>query len=131
MDVLDSCGHIGVVAEERVPEPTLEEMPDPVMSTIEALRMYTLDVSKRLTEVAFVVLDHEVNVVCHQAVGMEVATKALSGFSKKPQKRPAVFVVEKDRKPVVASCGDVVIAAGWVDSQWSRHSTTVRKACDI
>lgn len=55
-------------------------MAGPVVPPIEALRMHSFHVAKRLAQVSLVILDDQVDVVRHQAIGVEVTAKPISGL---------------------------------------------------
>jgi len=99
-----------VVANDLGVEALLEEVPDAVVTLVEALCVDAVEAVHSQRDVLERRLDDEVEVVVHQAVHVHGPTEARRGLLHEPQPPAAVGIVEDDRHPRDAANGEVVKA---------------------
>ena len=78
------------------------------MLIVESLGVGAVDLPERLAQLSSMVLQGDVNVVRHEAEGMDGTVIAACCISQHPEKDPSINVVDEDRPPVIASGCDVV-----------------------
>jgi hypothetical protein len=111
-----------VVANDLGVEALLVEMPDAVVSLVEALRVDAVEAVHSQRDVFERRLDDQVEVVVEQAVDVDDPAEARRRFPHESQPAPPVDVVEDDRHLGDAANGEVVDALGRQDAAWkARH----------
>jgi len=95
-EVLVAIDHPGV-------EPTLEQMPDPVVSAVESLCVESVQPLHPIREIRLNRLEHEVEVVVEQDPGMQDPVEATRCLVQRSPPPGAVDVVEHDPPPFDAS----------------------------
>ena len=76
------------------------------------------------------ILDDKMNMIRHQAEGVELGRKAIARLSDESEKRRPIRIVDEYRLSIISSRSHVVEPAGWMNPEWSRHSSTIRMPCD-
>ena len=83
-------------------EAALQEMPDPLVPTIERLRVDAIEKLHPTRQVGIRRLDEQVIVVAHQAVGMADPAVPHNHIAQHLQKPVAILIVEEDSLQRVA-----------------------------
>jgi hypothetical protein len=107
---------------------TLEEVADPIVPAVEALRVDSVQLPHPARQVRLRSLDDEVVVVRHQAIGVARPAVLPDDITEDTEERPTVTVVEEDRLAGIAPCGDVVESARKLDTEWPCHGPDARKS---
>jgi hypothetical protein len=112
--------HLGPVAPP-------EKMVDPTVALVEGACVAAVQISHPLVEVRFGRLHNEVEVIAHQAGGVDLPAVAFLDPAEQPQQETAVVVIEDDRAVVVAAGDDVVHRSGFEVAVRSAHGTTLAR----
>jgi len=107
--------------DEDGAEPPLEEVADPLVPSVEPLRIVAVEALHSGREVAPRRAEDEVVVVVHQAVGVAEPAEADDHEAQHVQEVAPVDVPTEDRLPVDATRHDVVERVGVGDSRQPRH----------
>src|SRR6266516_119189 len=91
------------------------------VAQVEPLRVRAVEELHPLRDVRLGGLDHQVEVVRHQAVGVAAPLETLDHGRENLQKAPVVRLVAKDLLPAIASGSDVVEASGELGTKWAGH----------
>lgn len=96
-------------------------MANPPMATIERLRVDAVQLAHGFRQIAFRRFHHQVEVVIHQAVGMQEETKPGDHARQHSQKVLPVLVIEKDVLLDITTGGNVIQRPREFDAKWSSH----------
>jgi len=105
-------------------EAPLKQMANAVVAGVEALRVDPREPVHSLREPRQPRLDDQVNVVAHQAVGVQAPAEAANRLVEELHERRTVDVVPEDQPSLDAAAGDVVDASLWQDvarATWHRR----------
>jgi hypothetical protein len=98
-----------ICAYEPRSEACLEDVAAPwQVALVEQLRVATVEIAHPHAEIRGGGLDHEVEVVLHEAVAEAVPIVFLHGVPKQPKEGASILGVEEDRAAVVSSLPYVV-----------------------
>jgi hypothetical protein len=110
---------------------TAKEMARETVTAIELLRIGAQEPLHPGTQVAARSLYHQVKVIAHQAIGMNLPSRALAGTLDNLEKQSPIHVIPNDRLPPIASAQDMVNRAGIFYPQWSGHDAKVIRIGDL
>jgi hypothetical protein len=71
---------------------------------------------------------HEVNVVFHQAIGMDLPAGFLAGIAQRSEEGLTIFVIKEDRLTPISTAHQVVDGSRKLNAQRSRHATIEENA---
>jgi hypothetical protein len=97
-----------LVANGSAAEAVLEEMAHAPVLHVEQLRIEPVEHVHAAPEIRLARLDHEMNVVLHQAVGAAVPAKLMNDRTEQPQVLAPILVIEEDRAFLNAAGKDVM-----------------------
>ena len=92
------------------------------MRPIQLLSIETVYMPHAPREVAAGRLDQQMVRVGHEAIGVDLKSKALAGFGQRLQKSPVILVLVKDPLVPSPTIHDVVIRILLVESKRTRHT---------
>lgn len=104
-------------------EPALQDVADPAMTAVKGSRIDAVELAHGVREISLRRFHNEMEVIVHQAVGVQQQVNPGNDMPEQPKKPLPVFVIQKDVPSGVAPGGDVVEGPGIFDPQWSRHET--------
>ena len=93
-------------------EPTLEEMPNPIVARVVALRVPEIQEVHAVGQSFELCVNDRVVVVSHQAVAERVPSVAVTGFAEQRQEVPPLRSLRVQREAAYAPVHDVVNGAG-------------------
>jgi hypothetical protein len=96
---------------------TFSQVADAAVAPVEALGIYAVQLAHAQRKVGIGGFEQQVVMVAHQAIGMADPAEAADDLTEHLQKQAAVFVVEIDVLPGIASGGDVVERTGEFESE--------------
>jgi hypothetical protein len=95
------------------------------MATVEPLRLLAVEPVHPDREVSIGSLDHEVIVVCNEAVGMAPPRQARDYSFKGAEEEDSIAIVYEDFLTAIPAGGDVVDTARYEESWATRHSKSM------
>jgi hypothetical protein len=98
---------MGVVGDRARLEAALEEVADPSVPAVEGRCVETIQALHPVRERRLPALDHEVEVVAHEAVGVAAPLEPLDHSLEDREEEPSIVVVHEDRPAVDTARGDV------------------------
>jgi hypothetical protein len=114
-----------VVADETRLEPALEQVADASVACVEPGRVEAVQPLHPLRERRLAALDQQVEVVPHQAVGVEPPAVAVDDVPQDAEEPAPVVLVEVDQPAVDAAGGQVVRAVAERQTERAGHAATV------
>jgi len=99
---------IALFVNENGLEPSLKDVPNPIMPTIEALGVHPVQMSHPTGQIGIGSLDEQMVVVLHQAVGVTSPVESSNDVPENLQKGEPILVVEKDRLSRIPASRDVI-----------------------
>lgn len=130
-NVVADSREVGLVLDRLRLEPALKEVSGASVAVVEGGCVEAVQPFHPIGERGLPALDHEVEVVAHQAVGMAAPTKPLDRADEERHEQQPVVVVHEDRAPVDAARGDVPEAVPEGRAQRSCHAPTVRDRASL
>ena len=127
-DVPDKLEKVVGALDEVAVETTLEEMSRKAVADVEPLCVPPVQPLHAGRDVGLRRLDHEVEVIGHQAVGVTPPSEPADCGSQQLEKAHVVDLVAEDRLLPVAARDDVIDAAGKLKAKRSRHGAERRSA---
>ena len=121
VDVSNELQEVGLVLAQDRLEPILEQVPGPVMATIEVRRITGEQRSHRATQRLCNRPEQEMHVVRHQSPRVHVDRASLDEQADATEKIFAIRVIDEDRATFDTARDDVVKRAGRVESRAARH----------
>jgi hypothetical protein len=97
-------------------------MPPQAMPRIEALRVGSQKPLHPAHKRRLRRFNHEMKMITHQTIGMNLPTRTLTGLPERPQKSPPVLIIKKNSLLAVPSAHHMVNCPSVFDSQLSGHS---------
>jgi hypothetical protein len=105
----------------------LEQMPGPVQPAINPGGIAKGEILHDAGERSIAYLDGKMNMVGHQAVGMDTEAEFFDGFLQEEEKTAPVAVIEEDVLPGVPAQDDVIESAGIVDALFAGHGEILQE----
>lgn len=99
---------VALSVNENGLEPSLKDVPGPVMSAVEALGVHPIQLSHPTGQIGVGSLDEQMVVVLHQAVGVTSPVESSNDVPENLQKGKPILVVEKDRLSRIPASRDVI-----------------------
>lgn len=125
MDVADQFQQVGVRIDQKRFEPPLEKMSGALFAPIEILRVAKGKVLDDFRQRNLRDLHGKMDVIVHEAVGVNTVLVALDSRLKKQQESGSIRAVGKDGVATVAAQHHVVKGAGIVDARLAGHGERV------
>ena len=122
VDIADEFKKISVGIGQKSFVSPLEQMPGPGSRMIDPLGETERDVLHDPGERNIIDLHDQMDMVAHQAEGMDTATKHLDGILKDQIEAITVAVVEEDRIAGVAAEDDVIESGRIMDAEFTGHA---------
>jgi hypothetical protein len=108
VDVSAQLKQVLVAFHDSRAVPTVDQMPDPVVTKILISGIPRLNIVHEPTQVSFWSFEHEVNMVTHETEHVEADFVQVHAFAESLLKTPPITVVAKDGSSLVPAHGDVV-----------------------
>jgi hypothetical protein len=114
-----------VVGDQSRFEAALEQMADAAVASVEGRGVQPVQPLHPLRQRRLPALDDQMEVVAHQAVGVQLPGAAVGDAKQELDEEPPIVVVHEDRAPVDATRGQVVDAVGKGRTPWTRHDSNL------
>ena len=111
VDVSRQAEDVRVAPNHAGTEAALEEVPAALVAAVEVDAVRGLEAVHEVAEIARRRLDHQVDVIGHQAEHVQANVMGLDAVSQAVEKPLAVAVVEEDVPPIIPANGDVIDSA--------------------
>jgi len=125
MDVADQFQQVGIRIDQKRLEPPLEKMSGALLAPIEILRVAKGKVLDDFRQGNLRDLHGKMDMIVHEAVGVNTVLVALDSRLKKQQESGAIRAVGKDGVATVTAQHHVVKGAGIVDARFAGHGERI------
>ena len=105
-------------------EPALEEVPDPAVTPIEALRVRAVELPHAARERGLRGLEEQVVVVAHHYVGVHAPAKDLDDPAESPEESLSVLVIPEDVAPLITATRDVPDRPRVIETKRPSHANS-------
>lgn len=108
--------------ENRLISP-LKKMPNPTMLSVEFLRINPPQLTHSHREIGFRGFNQQMIMVTHQTIAVAEPPVFADDICQDGKKLAPIVIIEKDRRPSVASCSKVIVCPWVFNAEWSRHDS--------
>src|SRR5258708_39542770 len=106
-DIADERHQVALLLDQEPLETPLEEMPRAFVSPVEPLGVLAVHPLHAARERGLRRLNHEMEMVGHEGIGMDDPTEAPDGLGEDAEEHQVIFVAEADAAAIVAAGGGV------------------------
>ena len=122
MNIQQQAIQVGIFADEKTLEAALEQVPAALMAAVEVDAVCRLESVHELAEIARRRLEHQVDVVRHQAEHVQANLVKLDAVGQAVEETVAVAVVDENVPPIVPANGNVIDCALILNAKRPGHA---------